>query len=155
MGQLFYTIHLPFPTSVNLNLRPVLRHRRSGSQLGMLRSQAYRDWIKHADDMWLTQKIGMRPVTLGHHRVHVILDARRRRADGHNLSFKGIMDWLQRVEIIHNDADTDFWSGEWGRSDGCTVQITGIPYGEAHISPQPQHRRQQPVRQSRAAGGRC
>jgi hypothetical protein len=130
---LSYSIKLPFPISINRIWRSTVRHRRTGSQLqisgpaSVIRSPEYRLWIKHADDMWLTQKIGMRPVMLGHHRVHLVLDARRRRADGHNL-MKGVLDWLQRVEIIHNDRDTDFWSGEWAFADGCTVHITGVPY---------------------------
>jgi hypothetical protein len=122
-----YTINLPFPISVNRIWRYTgsLMGTARGTTGRVIRSAEYLEWIREADAMWLTQKQRIRPVMLGHHRVHMRLDACRRRADGHNL-MKGVLDWLARVEIIHNDADTDVWSGEWSDAPpGCIVEITG------------------------------
>lgn len=69
---------------------------------------------------------------LGAYEITVILDRRCRHAnaDGDNL-LKCINDWLEHVELVHNDKNCERWAGTWGDAPaGCRVELTGKPYVE-------------------------
>ena len=132
------SIELPFPVSANRLWRqaaPVV-HSRRGSFLGRTRvylSPQYDAWLHEADGVWLAQKGkgGWRPLhdQIGHYTLELVFDATRRRRgqDGDNLC-KCVHDWLQRVEIIKNDALCDGASWVWGEAPaGCLATLQGRP----------------------------
>lgn len=81
--------------------------------------------------MWMAQRAGQaQRVQLGHYEMFVILHSERRSSliDGDN-HLKCVNDWLQRVELIHNDRLCDHWGGAWGTAPaGCRVLLIGEPY---------------------------
>ena len=130
-----YQIILPFPISANriwryTGNRALWRGGRATGAKYVTIAPVYAQWIKEADALWLTQKHVMRPIKLGRYTVDVSLGSHMRRSnqDGDNL-MKCVNDWLQRVDIIHNDCLCDSWAGRWAPiAEECIVIVTGEPY---------------------------
>jgi Holliday junction resolvase RusA-like endonuclease len=90
-------------------------------------SEEYVRWKRMADVMYLAQKRKLAVKTLGKCVVCIILSEKLRRPtqDADNF-IKGVIDWLQRVEIIHNDNLCDGGMWGWGDApDGCRVIVNG------------------------------
>jgi hypothetical protein len=140
-----YQIDLPFPISTNRLWRASGRScagsadrvmRQSRGQIafyGGIRvrlSEAYTAWKREADALYLTQKQRLAAKTLGKYTIHCVFSSAHRRPnqDGDNLT-KCVNDWLQRVEIIHDDCLCEAGSWEWGPGPtGCTVFLNGELY---------------------------
>ena len=146
--MLRYQIILPFPISANriwryTGNRALWRGGRGTGAKYVTIAPVYAKWIKEADALWLTQKQAVRPVKLGRYAFEVVLCAHMRRSnqDGDNL-MKCVNDWLQRVEIIHNDCLCDAWGGSWAViAEECVLTVTGEPYldRDAGLATGPSH----------------
>lgn len=131
-----YSIDLPFPVSANRLWRSASTavHTRRGTYLSLPRvhvSPQYKSWIKEADALYLIQKRKLGPIrTLGRYTLACTFsrDKRSPIQDGDNLC-KCVHDWLQRIELIHNDCLCEGGSWAWGDAQaGCLVLVEGYPW---------------------------
>jgi Holliday junction resolvase RusA-like endonuclease len=132
-----YTIDLPFPMSTNRIWRFVGNPAMQDHQRKYVRiSPEYHKWKKAADALYMTQKHRLSIVKLGKFNVSIVLssDMRRSNQDGDNF-IKCVMDWLQRVEIIHNDCLCEWGQWQWGEAPtGCRVRLFGEPHSDSRMS---------------------
>jgi Holliday junction resolvase RusA-like endonuclease len=132
-----YTIDLPFPMSTNRIWRFVGNPAMQDHQRKYVRiSPEYHKWKKAADALYMTQKRRLSIVKLGKFSVSIVLssDMRRSNQDGDNF-IKCVMDWLQRVEIIHNDCLCEWGQWQWGEAPtGCRVRLFGDPHLDSRMS---------------------
>ena len=130
-----YAIDLPFPMSTNRIWRFVGNPAMQDHQRKYVRiSPEYHKWKIAADALYLTQKQQLGVVKLGKFFIEISLSADMRRAnqDGDNY-IKCVMDWLQRVEIIHNDCLCSHGLWGWGTAPtGCRVQLWGEPHRQVN-----------------------
>lgn len=121
-----YTINLPFPVSTN-------RIWRQGKGRTYL-SPEYEAWIKQADALYLTQTRKLHVVTLGRYHADLVFDEKQRGAKDADNLIKCVNDWLQRVDIVHNDKMCYGGKWSWGEApSGCIVIVTGEKYeGRVH-----------------------
>ncbi len=127
-----YLINLPFPVSTNRLWR--IGSQRHGKYVHI--SPTYHKWKQAADALYLTQKRRLGVVKLGKFSIDIVLaaDIRRASQDGDNF-IKCVLDWLQRVEIVHDDCLCESGSWAWGiASEGCSVVVWGDAYKK--LSPQ-------------------
>jgi Holliday junction resolvase RusA-like endonuclease len=145
MSELHYQIDLPFPISTNRLWRASGRSCQGTSDIVMRQakgqvafyggirvhlSKAYTAWKREADALYMTQKQRLGAKTLGKYTIHCVFSSalRRPNQDGDNLT-KCVNDWLQRVEIIHNDCLCEAGSWEWGLAPfGCIALLNGELY---------------------------
>lgn len=110
---------LPFPPSVNAIWR------NAGGRT--YRTPEYKKWRDDAYAAYLQQSKATRNPVKGHFTYHVILDDKRRKPnmDGDNYASKAVLDFLQYVGLIDNDALADAGSWSWGPTDPgmCMVSV--------------------------------
>lgn len=112
-------IELAMPPSLNSIWR-MNRERKK-----MYLSDRYKTWKRDADNRYLANKKNWLPVK-GHFRAYITLDAKRRRGDCDN-RIKGLLDWLQRVELIENDKLCDGVSIDYGHApEGCRIHLVAV-----------------------------
>lgn len=115
-------IVLPFPISVNAIWRYV--------GVRAYRTKEYTDWISEADGVYMQQPKAAKNPIKGHFTYHIVLDEKNRTTkngnarDGDNHQ-KIVLDYLQRVALIENDALADAGSWSWGPTDPgmCVVSV--------------------------------
>jgi Holliday junction resolvase RusA-like endonuclease len=121
-----YRIELPFPISVNRIWTPV------GSR--MVRSKAYRSWIKQADLLFLTQKRKLAPIRMLPGRFDCLLelytDDLRKRKDADN-RIKVCLDFVVRAGLVVDDQYVENLSARWvpreaAPPSGCRFTITSL-----------------------------
>jgi len=115
-----YSIDLPFPISVN-NLYRVVRGKP-------VTSAAYRDWTARADLLGLVQHVGSKK-PLKHFEAEIYLDVLQRSKRDLDNYAKGVLDWAQRVNLIHNDRACEALFMRWSDAapEGCLLILTEVP----------------------------
>lgn len=104
---------LPFPPSTN-------RLTRYGSGNAYVSPQ-YAKWRAAAEAAFLEQKRDCGTPIIGGFRYHITLDEKKRRSnmDGDNRQ-KAVLDFLQAMGVIENDALANAGSWSWGPTEpGC------------------------------------
>jgi Holliday junction resolvase RusA-like endonuclease len=109
-------IALPMPPSLNA----IWRYGKGRA----FKSKRYVAWLRAADAEFMLHRKEWRALK-GHFRAAVVLNEKKRRsnADCDNRG-KAVLDWLQRVGLIENDALCDGVTVEWGEApEGCRVYV--------------------------------
>ena len=114
-----YEIILPKPISTN----QIWRRAKSG----MILSPRYKRWKETADAYWMLQKNSAVERINGPFLIEIVVsnDVRRKGQDIDNLG-KVVLDWLQRVEIIKDDALCEMFTIRWG-TVFSEFDIQGLP----------------------------
>jgi Holliday junction resolvase RusA-like endonuclease len=110
-------LQLPFPPSVN-------RIWRKGKYGNIYLSKKYTAWRKQADLTIIeARRKGMGRVA-GRFTTSIVLDKRKRRknTDADN-RVKVVLDCLQRMLVIDDDALADKVTVEWGEANGVKVVV--------------------------------
>lgn len=115
-------IDLPMPPSVNR----IWRYSRVTGKAYL--DTRYQTWKRVADNYYLEHKKDWLPVP-GHFKASVTLDIKHRGRSDLDNRIKGLLDWLQRVEIIEDDKLCDGLTVTWGRApEGCRVRLTPVAF---------------------------
>ena len=109
------TLNLPFPPSVN----SIWRFAGRSAYI----SKQYAAWKKNADNCFLQQKRGLKPIK-GPFDIFITLSEKKRRknADLDN-RVKVILDAVQRFGLIENDSKCQTLTASWGAAEGALVTI--------------------------------
>lgn len=119
------TLNLPWPPSVN-------RIWRQGKGRVYL-DKKYQSWRDEADKVILSKRREIGPMIKGRFTIQMTLDDRKRlnkngtrkRIDAGNRA-KVILDCLERMRVIEDDALADSEHIEWGFAEGVRVSIVPI-----------------------------
>lgn len=115
-------INLPFPPSVNRIWRS--RRGHNGKPTFYL-DRRYETWKRACDNLLMMHRREWRPIA-GRFSAIIILSEGRRRGDADN-RVKGVLDWLQRANLIENDSLADSVTVRWGYApEGCRVHLTPV-----------------------------
>lgn len=115
------TLELPWPPSVN-------RIWRQGKLKGQVYLDPdYRGWRLDADKTIMVARRNGNARVWGRFTAKLILDERQRRknSDADN-RVKVVMDALQRMMVIDDDALADKVSVEWGKANGVRVELQEV-----------------------------
>lgn len=116
-----FCLELPFPPSVN-SIWKHGKNKRTGKPVIYL-DHKYKVWRVEANAAYLQVKRSITPIK-GNCTGIIILDETRRRSntDGDNRG-KVVWDFLQRMNLIENDAKLDDTQVKWGPVAGCFVKV--------------------------------
>lgn len=112
------TINLPWPPSVNRIWR---QGKRKGS---VYLDPKYKAWRDEADKVIMASRSQIGPMITGRFTAFITLDEtmRRKNTDADNRT-KCVLDALQRMRVIENDALADRVDVSWGAAAGVRVSI--------------------------------
>lgn len=118
------TIALPFPPSVNRIWRS--RTGANGKPSFYLDTR-YATWKRVCDSEFMALR--PKPKVAGNFGLVLILNEKKRKSntDADN-RMKAVLDWLQRVKVVENDALADAVEVRWGYApEGCRIEISTAP----------------------------
>ena len=110
-------LDLPLPPSTNAIWRSLGKR--------VVRSRRYREWLDEADALTLFTRAKHSRID-GAFEVEIVLDASRRAGDLDN-RLKPILDYLQRLGIVQDDALCQRLTASWGTAEhGCRVRVWAV-----------------------------